>query len=201
MGWTLARETPGRPTVKRKRAAGLAFAVLAAACFGCGSTVRVAFDPHEDFTTYRTWAWLPRNWEVAASKSRVDPELDALLRGAIERELAARGFELAGEGEPDFLVTYHVRLKRQLVRVMETPAMETLVNPHREGGYEVQVSKPVLYPYELGTLVLDVAEPRERQLVWRGIGTRRVRDSFKRRAEDVVVDIFESFPPEAKSGS
>ena len=187
--------------MERKREARLAFALLAAACLGCATSIRVAFDPQEDFASYRTWAWLPRSWEVTASESHVDPELDALLRGAIERTLAARGFEQAGDASPDFLVTYHLRLRRELVRVIETPAMETLVNPHREGGYEVQASRPMLYPYELGTLVLDVAEARERQLVWRGIGTRRVRTSFKRRAEAVVTEIFEAFPPEPGSGS
>ena len=187
--------------MERKRARGLAFAVLAAACLGCATSVRVDFDPREDFASYRTWAWLPRSWEVAASKSRVDPELDALLRGAIERELGVRGFVQAGESPPDFLVTYHIRVQRQLLRVLETPAMETLTNPHREGGYEVQTSKAMLYPYEVGTLVLDVAEARERQLVWRGIGTRRVRTSFKRQAEDVVAELVAAFPPEPKSGS
>jgi hypothetical protein len=62
-------------------------------------------------------------------------------------------------------------------------------------------SRPMLHLYELGTLVLDVAEPRERQLVWRGIGTRKVRTSFKRRAEEVVAEIFEAFPPDPGSGS
>src|SRR5262245_29919982 len=185
--------------VERKRARGFAFAVLVAAGLGCATTVRVDFDPDEDFARYRTWAWLPRGWEVPASD--VDPELDALLRGAIERELAARGFSQAGELTPDFLVTYHLRIQHQLVRGIETPAMQTLSSPHREGGYEVVASRPSVLPYELGTLVLDVAEARQRQLVWRGIGTRRVRTSFKRRAEAVVGEIFEEFPPSSGSGS
>jgi hypothetical protein len=79
--------------------------------------------------------------------------------------------------------------------------MQTLSSPHREGGYEVTKSEKRLQPYELATLVLDVAEARERQLVWRGIGTRRVRSSFKQRAEAIVSDIFEAFPPGPGSGS
>jgi len=39
--------------VDRKRARGLAFAVLAAAGLGCATTVRVDFDPAEDFGKYR----------------------------------------------------------------------------------------------------------------------------------------------------
>jgi hypothetical protein len=188
--------------VERKRAAGLAIALLGAASVACATRVWVDFDPREDFRSYRTWTWLAQSWEVAAAGSRVDPELDALLRGAIERELVSRGYErAAAEAAPDFLVTYHVQLRRQLVQLLETPAMQTLHNPHREGGYEVTASRARLQFYEFGTLVLDVAEAKDGQLVWRGIGTRKVRESFKRQAAAVVTDIFEGFPPDPESGS
>jgi hypothetical protein len=185
--------------VKPTRAARLLPALLAAAGLGCATTVRVAFDPQEDFAAYRTWAWLPRSFQVPATRNRVAPELDALLRAAVERELAARGYVRAGEEPPDFLVTYHLRLQLELVHAIETPAMETISGFHREGGFEVTASRPVIQPYECGTLVLDVADGRERQLVWRGIGTRRVRNSFKSRAAAVVSDIFAAFPPEPGS--
>jgi hypothetical protein len=181
--------------VERKRAAGIASWLLAAAALGCATQVRVDFDPAEDFSSYRTWAWLPPGWEVPAKARRVDPELDALVRGAIERELASRGYAPAAQGGADFLVTYHLVLRRELVRGFDTPAMATLHSPHREGGFEVTASRPRYQPYEFGILVLDVADGRERQLVWRGIGTRRVRTSFKRRAEAVVAEIFRRFPP------
>jgi hypothetical protein len=159
----------------------------------------VDFDRHEDFSRYRTWDWLPSGWQVPAPGSRVDRGLDALLRTAIERELAARGYERAPAQDADFLVTYHVSLEVQLVRVMETPATQTLHNPHREGGYEVTASQASLQRYEKGTLVLDVADGRDRQLVWRGIGTRRVRESFKNRVDEVVSRLFDRFPPDAGS--
>jgi hypothetical protein len=185
--------------VKAKRAASLVGVLVAAAALGCATRVRVDFDPREDFSGYRTWAWLPRSFEVAATRGRVDSELDALLRAAVERELAARGYEPAGEAPPDFLVTYHLRVQLQLVRGIETPAMQRLTSPTREGGFDVVASRPTLRPYERATLVLDVADGREHQLVWRGIGTRRVRNSFRTRAEAVVAEIFEAFPPDPGS--
>jgi hypothetical protein len=185
--------------VKPTRAARLLPALLAAAGLGCATSVRVAFDPAEDFSAYRTWAWLPRGFEVPASRSRVSPELDALLRGAVERELAARGYVRAAEEPPDFLVTYHLRIELEIFHGIETPAMETVSSYHREGSFEVTASRPVTQFYERGTLVLDVADGRERQLVWRGIGIRRVRNSFRSRAEAVVADIFEAFPPDPGS--
>ncbi len=168
---------------------------VALAGSGCATDVQVDFDPHEDFSRYHTWDWLPAGWKVAAPGGRVDRGLDALVRGAIERELSERGYQRVPSRDADFLVTYHVSLELQLVRVMETPAVQTLHNPHREGGFEVTASRPSLQAYEKGTLVLDVADGRDRQLVWRGIGTRRVRESFKNRVDEVVSKVFESFPP------
>ena len=185
--------------MKRTLASGLFWGWIALAGFGCATEVRVNFDPREDFSSYRTWDWLPPGWQVAAAARRVDRGLDAQLRAAIERKLVERGYERAPAGEADFLVTYHLTLERQLVRGVETPAMQTVSSFHREGGYEVTASKPTLQLYEQGTLVLDVADGQERQLVWRGIGIRRVRDSFGIRADDVVSEVFDRFPPEAGS--
>ena len=168
---------------------------------GCATSVHVDFDPDEDFSGYRTWAWLQSAWEVPAQGRAVDPGLDALVRVAIARELAARGYEPAGETAPDVLVTYRLEVRRQLVRGIEPRALQTVYSHHQQGGFEVLSSQPTLQLYEIGTLVLDIAEGRERQLVWRGIGTRRVPTSFKRRAEEVVAEILERFPPESGSGS
>ena len=185
--------------MKPTRATRFLPVLLAAAGLGCATSVRVVFDPHEDFADYRTWAWLAPSFEVSSRRNHVEPSLDALLREAVERELAARGFERAQEEPPDFLVTYHLRVQLQLVQGLETPAMQTVSSYHREGGFEVTASRPTVQSYEQGTLVLDVADGRERQLVWRGIGTRRVRNSFKERADDVVAEIFEAFPPDPGS--
>jgi hypothetical protein len=157
----------------------------------------VEFDPSEDFASYRTWGWLPPAWAIPAEGKRVAPQLDLRVRRAIERELAERGYARAsGSAAPDFLVTYHLELRRQLVRAIEPLAMQTVHSYHHQGSFEVMASRPTTQLYEIGTLVLDVADGRERQVVWRGTGTRRVPTSFERRADEVVSAIFERFPPD-----
>jgi hypothetical protein len=179
--------------------AALAAALLALGA-ACAHPVSVDFDPQEDFARYRTWAWLPPAWPVPAATGRVTPELDAALRSAIERELADRGFAAAAEGEPpDFFVSYHLALSKQLVLRNETPATETLPTLHGGrgdfGAYEIGRTELRIVAYEIGLLGLDVADGRERQLVWRGITRLRVRNRFSDRADDAVAEIFESFPP------
>ena len=175
-------------------------AALATLGPGCAQPVRVSFDAHEDFAAYRTWAWLPPAWPVLAASRQVAPELDATLRSAVERELAARGYERAAEGQPpDFFVSYHLDLRRQLVLKNETPATQTLSTYHGGrgdvGAYEIDRTEQRLVSYEIGLLGLDIADGPGRQLVWRGISRRRVRNRFSNQAEGAVVEIFEHFPP------
>jgi hypothetical protein len=117
-----------------------------------------------------------------------------LVRGAIERELTERGYERTVVGRPDFLVGYQLTLERQMVRRMETPAMQTLSGFHREGGFEVTASKFSFELYETGTFVLVVADAGNRRRVWRATAIRRVRESFAVRAQRVVSEVFDRFP-------
>jgi len=183
--------------MKHALAAGLVLAGIAIAGAGCATDVRVDVDPREDFSGFRTWDWLRPGWPLIPSESGVDRGLEALLRIAVERGLRERGFERTTIGRPDFLVAYHVELERELVRRIETPAMQTLSSPHREGGFEVTASLRTLQAYETGTIVLVVVDAVEQQRVWRGVGVRRVRESFRTRAGEVVAEILEHFPAAA----
>ena len=185
--------------MKRALASGLLLAWFAGLGSGCATDVRVEVEPGEDLSSYRTWDWLRPSWQIASPSPGVDRGLEALLRSAIERELRARGYERATNAPADFVVAYHLTLERQLVRRLETPAMQTLVNPHREGGFEVMASRPTLQLYEKGTLVVVVADGRDQQRVWRGVAVRRVRDSFSTRADGVVSEILDRFPAAAGS--
>jgi hypothetical protein len=165
--------------------------LLLLATVACVSPVTVEFDAEEDFSRHRTWAWLPRPQAPPAD----DPALHALLNDLVERGLEARGFPRATEGRPDLFVTTHVELRRELEIRTETPAMETLSSLHDSPSYTVEAPRQLLIPYERATLVVDVADGRERQLVWRGSQTRRVRGRFTDAAADVVEEILAHFPP------
>jgi hypothetical protein len=58
----------------------------------------------------------------------------------------------------------------------------------------VQGSEQRVATYEEVRLVVDVAEGRERQLVWRGRTERRDRGTVDRHLDGVVAAIFQHFP-------
>ena len=105
-------------------------AVLGLTVAGC-STLRVKtdYDPSVDFTRFNTYEWLKPPLKDGASEKPVDELtdpfarnslLDKRVRNAVERELAARGFQKTSDGSGSFRVAYHVILKDK-TRVRSTP--------------------------------------------------------------------------------
>jgi hypothetical protein len=68
-----------------------------------------------DFTRYRTYDWAP-----AGQFSTGDPRLDnnpffqERLRAAVEKELAARGFEKRTSETSDLLIHYHASIRERI---------------------------------------------------------------------------------------
>lgn len=185
------------------RVVRLAPLLLAITCVACATRVGVEFDPVEDFSEYRTWDWLPRAeprsprlFLSERSPLQRDPELEELIVSAIESELESRGFPRADGQPPDFFVTYHVKVQRELVVRMEQPADQRLDSHHQSRSYVISAPVRVVRPYERGVLVIDVAEGRDRQLVWRAELETRVRGSFTPHVSGAVADLVERFPPE-----
>ena len=58
----------------------------------------------------------------------------------------------------------------------------------------------IVREYEVGTLLLDILDPGERSLLWRGSGNARVRESSdpaqrERQINEAVKNILRRFPP------
>jgi hypothetical protein len=178
-----------------KRASGLSVLFLAAACIACATRVGVEFDPQQDFSRYRTWAWLPPAQEAGEARRGDDPELETLVRSRVELELGARGYRRVAQQAPDFYVSYQVEIVREIEIHTETPASQALFSHHDAPSYVVTASERRVRVYEKGTLAVEVAEGRQRHQVWRGVETRRVRWSFEPQVAAVVAEILEHFPP------
>ncbi len=97
--------------IPRTCARVLAALLLAALC-AC-STLRVNsdYDPDFEFSGFRTWGWL-----TGPRAGTVDPRLvsglvEERIRSALEKHLAARGFQRSASGKPDFRVGYHAAVE------------------------------------------------------------------------------------------
>jgi hypothetical protein len=170
--------------------------LLAAAVVGGCSTIEVSsdYDPGADLSRLESYGWLP-DPSPPAGDSRLDSSLlDARVRNVVDTQLAKRGYRQAPPEEADFLVTYHAALEKKI-------DVDTIYSSYGYGGGgSVVESEAVKREYERGTLLLDVVDPKTRQLLWRGsasaeIGPDDAPEERRKRTEKAVASMLERFPP------
>jgi len=191
----------------RRLPATLVLWLLAALASGC-STLEVSYDydPKADFSGMTAYDWLDE-----PQKPTGDPRIDGntILRDrihqAVNTELRARGFREVSE-DPDFLVAYHVSLdRRQSVQTLNSyygygPGWGYGYGAAYRPGFWAGAPETYVYEYEEGTLILDIVDPKNKALMWRGSATDEV--SFKStpskdqaKLNEAVKELLEHFPP------
>ncbi|MGI9592244.1 MAG: DUF4136 domain-containing protein [Myxococcota bacterium] len=73
--------------------------------------MNVDYDPNEDFSAYRTFTWFPREQRSQGDYRADSPLVDARIRKAVERELAARGYREVEDRNPDFYVAFYLSVE------------------------------------------------------------------------------------------
>ena len=138
-------------------------AMMAAALLAACAPMRVSshVDRTQDFSRYRTFDWGPAD-ALPAGDPRLErsPFFQDHIQGAIERQMAAKGFERAAVGGvPDLRVHFHAVIDRRLdVDELDYQRGYCPGNDCRSGVSE----------HEQGTLVIDLIDAGTNRLVWRG---------------------------------
>jgi hypothetical protein len=164
--------------------------------FSCSSvTVKTDHDPEYDFSKFKTYRW------ASAEEINPDDELAKYplvykrVQASVDRELEARGFSRVESGEVDFVVLAHAGVKDKM-QVHSTGYYGGWYDPWW-GPYGGSTS--VSY-YEEGTLVVDVISRQNKELAWRGVGTKALSDNpnaekVQREVDLIVTKILKDFPP------
>jgi len=179
-------------------AAALTAAALAAA--GCASTpnVRVVSDPTADFTQYRTFGFAnPLGTDRGGYQSSVSQQ----LRTATRAQLEARGLRYV-EADPDLVVNFGAALdEKYRVSTTPTPTMGVGYYGYRRGMYSawpMYRDETTVTPYNEGTLNIDIADARRRQLVWEGVVRSTVSEktiaNFGPALDAAVASAFAKYP-------
>src|SRR6266545_2726087 len=108
----------------------------------------------------RTYAWA-----ADAAVPTGDPRLDnnrffsERVRGSVDRELAARGFEQTALGSSDRIVHFHATIGQEVVPSRAADRVEHCYD-----------CGPTVY--DAGTLVVDLVDAHTNRLLWRGWAER-----------------------------
>jgi hypothetical protein len=181
------------------RAAARCALALVLVCLSCsGIRVTTDYDPAADFTKVRSYAWLDEQSGVQGDRADVTSLLDRRVRRSVDTELQKKGLSSVDRAGADALVTYHLGVETKLdVNTIDTGY------GYGRGWYRGGVSThTTVTEYQEGTLLIDLVDPKAKQLIWRGSGQARIRRSStpeerEQRIDEAVAEILKSFPPGA----
>jgi hypothetical protein len=191
-----------RPVWKRLRAArrSIAFLFVAFAVSACAAQPpagRIDLDESQDFSAYRTFAWISEHPMrvgpvVADPRDSIEPK----VMDAIRARLEAKGFEYVAEADnPDFVVSFTVGSR-------ERARPEGFTDPNAGArwswGTDFQSGAEGAV-YTQGVLAIDILDSVERRRVWHGVASRRIneadREDMRGLIDSVVASILAEFPP------
>ena len=183
--------TVHRAAIRLAAILSLPWLVLAA---GCGTTVDVAIDEREDLSRYRSWDFFFRGVPKVDAPELDERALDARVAGLIERELARRGFRRSSE-RPDFLVGYHLSLRRRAVIVEEPAAPYLLSSMNSSASYLIEGgSRKVRQMHEDLRLAIRVGGAESRRYAWRATLMQTLVNPSRLPLDDAVATLLDRLP-------
>ena len=164
------------------------FALVAAAC-GPSIEVRTLAAPELAFSTLHTFRMLPsparRDGRPVTGSD--DPMIDnsianRAIRERVVKTLEERGY-VAEEKNPDFDVALYAAAREKLdVTVWDYGYP---IAPRWYGYYPR--STQTVTQYTEGSVVIDLVNPRTRELIWRGTGTATLSDDLGDNIKQLVT--------------
>lgn len=159
----------------------------------CSEQLRVRSDYDKDVNLklYKTYAWLPVKEIESKTNPLVYNELtDKRIKRAVDTQLKAKSI-LYTTDSPDLRVHYHIVIDN---KSMVRPS----IYGYNYSQYWIRNQMDV-YQYREGTLIIDLMDAKNNNLIWRGWGTSVMDSSDIDLTEEeinvAVYKILKEFPP------
>jgi hypothetical protein len=175
----------------------LAFSLLA----GCAISTTQDYDTSTNFSRLRTYSWQAPTQQGTNNNTLVDER----IRRAVDTQLSSKTYQKVESGQTDFAVTYHYAIQDRIDRDSGGPSVGFGVGGGSRGsfggiGIGIPIGGNADRRYEEDTLTIDVVDPKNGKLLWRG-NARQQYDAklspqeLTVRFNDTVKAILEKFPP------
>jgi Domain of unknown function (DUF4136) len=166
--------------------------LLVAASCGPAIRVRTDYDPDFDLWQYKTFDWaLKKNIEAGKNPLYYNELNDKRIKTAVKEQLSSRGYSYS-EDKPDLIIHYHIAVDDKSIVVPESYG-------YKYGPYYDRMRTSV-YAYREGTLILDLMDSKNNNLIWRGWAVSILDDGTYEPEEidklirAAVSKVFKEFP-------
>jgi len=188
---------------------GYLVALFSLALTAC-STVKVSTDYDQDanFSALKSFNWLPESAKVEKESAYLNNRImDVRITKAIDKQLVAQDFKFATTA--DFYVNYNITSEKKTdIRSYDNysgygPSWGWGVGYGHRGMSLSAHTETRVDEYQQGSLIIDVIDPTSLELIWRGIGSKRLPEStdaaeMDKLVADVVKSILSKFPPKVE---
>jgi hypothetical protein len=184
-----------------KRLGIVAIALLLAPAVAAAQKVSYDYEKSADFKSFKTYAH--------KAGTKVGQELiDQRIVAAIDEQMKAKGFTLS-ESNPDVVVVYHTTFDKQKDISTFSSGYGGGYGPYGYGwggawGGGMATTNTTVRDILVGTLVIDMADVKKNQLVWRGMATKEINTQANPEKRDKSITnamkkIFKNYPPKVKT--
>jgi hypothetical protein len=180
-----------------------AILVAAAAAVAGGIKITIQQDKTYQFESRRTYAWHPdepvsvKVLQAVGDPEKIKEKFDPMVRPAVERELAKRGFTKVEAAKADFYLCYYLLLGPSYTAQYHGQ----FVGAIPEWGLpDFMMSTSSLKVIEQGSIVVDVSSTERKAVIWRGVAATefngRLNDAERQaRIDKGLADMLKNFPP------
>lgn len=165
--------------------------------------VKTDYDSTADFSTFKTFAFAGLA-EVNKGGIYDNTLTQKRIESAVARELTNKGLrQVALDQQADLLVHYWMNVQDK--QRLESGGTSVGVARGPGGGYGWGAGYGggvTTVNYKEGTLILDLVEPAQKQLVWRATIVGTLQESAKDNVElgnKAIAEAFEDYPPNKKA--
>jgi hypothetical protein len=163
----------------------LCLTVLTVAAFGLAQDVKTDYNHHANFSQYHTYYF--------AKIQTTNPLWESRVQNAIDHALQAKGWQKVDNGG-EVAITAVGSAHNQ--REYQTFYDGMGGWGWGMGGFGETTTEPVNYP--VGSLVVDLYDAHNKQLLWRGVSSDSLTDNpekNEKKLDKAVEKMFDHFPP------
>jgi hypothetical protein len=182
------------PFIRRFPHAATIVAIVAIVGCATGIEVKVGFNEHADFAKYHTWGW-------KLDGSIKDPVWARRFQSVLSEELAVHGLKEVPAEQAELWAIVHARLDVKTQVASYAPDWGYGWGPY---GSAWAYDSTVEYQVPVGTIILDLVDTKQKQIVWRGraagtIQADKTNEEREQRLVSIIKQWFAVFPPIPKS--
>tara|TARA_R110002167_G_scaffold119831_2_gene297391 strand:- start:970 stop:1521 length:552 start_codon:yes stop_codon:yes gene_type:complete len=161
--------------------------------------VNVDYRPGYDFSQIGRYYWQPPQSEPQLTSVFTSELVSDRVARAIEAEFLVQGILRSdSQDQAELLVSYRIGIEKR-VELDAFMGLEGSYSLHR-GGLGLGFLGTRSQEYREATLVIDLRDPKDQRLLWRGMAERRLRLFDKPEQYDVfitetVAAILKRYPP------